>query len=103
LNRNGKKITLSIRAETRSELVKQLGGRFFNFGDNETFDVNQVCAEKETESHLNAVVGGVLGGLVGVLAGPAGVVIGLGIGGALGNSKDEIEKNKIDNFNRNQL
>lgn len=98
-DKNGKKITLSLRANSRSELFYLLGGGHFNFGDGEIFSVNQVRAERDSENHLNAAVGGILGGLVGILAGPAGVVIGAGIGGALGNNKDLTEQASIDNFN----
>ncbi len=91
----GEKIFLDRSALTRHELALQLGSTAFNVND-KYFSVNNVLAEKSTDS---TAMGMVIGGLLGLLGGTPGVLLGGVIGGALGNSGDSEEKKKVDLFN----
>lgn len=55
--------------------------------------------ELEAEHDGNTTAAGtVLGGAAGALAGPVGVAIGAGIGTVLGNSAEEEDKRRVEDF-----
>lgn len=99
----GHKIYLSIVANTRRDLIKQLGGRSFTLQcpvckQRDTYDVNDVFAEEgDTAIPAGAILGGILGGLIG---GPAGLIIGGLLGAGAGGSGDAAEREKVNRFNR---
>lgn len=92
---SGEKIYLDKNAATRRDLALQLGSRAFNV-NGRYFSVDQVLAEKSTDS---TALGMVIGGALGLIGGTPGVLIGGALGGALGNSGDSEEKRKVDVFN----
>tara|TARA_B110000240_G_C13253298_1_gene348425 strand:- start:170 stop:529 length:360 start_codon:yes stop_codon:yes gene_type:complete len=91
----GEKIFLDRISATRHELTLQLGSTAFNV-NGRYFSVDDVLAEKSSDS---TALGMVVGGLIGLLGGAPGVLIGGAIGGALGNSGDSEEQKKVDLFN----
>lgn len=93
--KSGEKIYLDRNAATRRELASQIGSGAFNV-NGIYFTVNEVLAEKSTDS---TALGMVIGGALGLVGGTPGVLIGSVIGGALGNTGDVEEKRKVDLFN----
>ena len=91
---DGNKLHLKQSADTRSELVGLFGTRRIQI-DNHVYDMDEVSAE----SSENTAPAMALGGVVGVLGGVPGVVIGGIIGALLGNSSDEEDKIKVEQFN----
>jgi hypothetical protein len=93
---NGGKTYLNRSCSTRRELAIQLGGNAFNV-DGKYYSVNDVLAEKSSDS---TAIGLVIGGALGLIGGTPGVLLGSAIGGALGNGNDSEEKKKVEIFNR---
>jgi len=89
------KIYLNRSSETRHELALQIGSTAFNVNGN-YFSVNEVQAEKSSDS---TALGMVIGGALGLIGGTPGVLLGSAIGGALGNGSDSEEKKKVELFN----
>lgn len=96
---SGEKIYLDRNAATRRELAIQIGSSAFNVNGN-YFSVNNVSAEKSTDS---TALGMVIGGALGLVGGTPGVLIGSAIGGVLGNSGDAEENKKVDLFNGSEV
>lgn len=92
---SGEKIYLDRNSATRRELSIQIGSNAFNV-NGKYFSVNDVLAEKSSDS---TALGMVIGGALGLIGGTPGVLIGSAIGGALGNSGDAEEKRRVDLFN----
>lgn len=92
------KVYLNLSAPTRQELRKLVGGEIFQLGEN-FYNVSQVNAEPDTN---NTATGSIVGGVIGALGGPVGILLGGILGGMIGNSSDDEEKKKTDNFNNSQ-
>ena len=89
------KVYLNVEAESRTELMSQIGGESFTVGG-EVYSVDNVIAENNSNS---TTTGAFVGGLVGVLGGPFGIVIGSVVGGLIGNGSDDHETKKVNEFN----
>lgn len=89
------KIYLSLTADSRQELVRQLGSPYFSV-NGMSYSVDEVFAESKSQA---TPLGAILGGIIGLAGGPIGVVIGGVAGGALGTQQDQSEISKAINFN----
>lgn len=98
-NKTGQKRYLDKIAETRADLSRLLGGKEFYVNDQKYF-VNQVKAEKATDS---TALGLALGGIIGVLGGAVGVAAGGTLGAILGRDKDLKEAEKVKKFNESKM
>ncbi len=92
---DGNKIHLKQSANTRNELEQLFGSRRIEI-DNHEYNIADVTAEPSQ----NTAPAMALGGGVGVLGGVPGVIIGSASGALLGNSSDEEDKIKVEQFNR---
>ncbi|MFK5892559.1 MAG: hypothetical protein QM504_05015 [Pseudomonadota bacterium] len=90
------KIYLDQTATTRNDLAYQLGSIRFTV-NGKYFSVNNVQAEKGSDS---TALGIVIGGALGLIGGTPGVLLGSAIGGVLGNGTDTKEERMVDAFNR---
>ncbi len=90
------KIYLSNVVEHRSQLIPWFTlscphepGIFHQYSSNDVFP----------EAEAGSLIGGAIaGGLVGLLGGPEGIVLGGMIGAAMGASKEEEERKKVQRF-----
>ena len=98
-NSLGTAIPLDVTASTRSELASIIGSPWFVLS-NENYHVNQVYAVANTN---NIAPGAIIGGLIGLLLGPEGLIIGGLIGGALGNTDDQKDLKKVQQFNQSKM
>jgi uncharacterized protein YcfJ len=97
-NRQGQKVILDIKANSRRELAAKIGYNFFV--KHQQYSILNVKAE----SSSNETAGGaVIGGLIGLLGGGIGMAIGGIAGGLIGGKRDEDENRMIHNFNNSQL
>lgn len=93
------KIYLNVKANTRSELAKQLGSKRFK-AKNKMYYVNQVRAERGSD---NTSAGMILGGVLGLFGGPVGMAVGGALGTILGKEQDQKELKEVEEFNRSVL
>ena len=84
----GDKIPLNGNAKVRNDLRIRFSGEWFVFtgiGDDNSYHINEVFAEKELYKPGGLAV---IGGFVGAIAGPPGSWAGIAIGGIAGNRKE---------------
>ncbi len=93
------KTYLNVTADTRQGLRYRFGGDWFHIYDGYNYHVLEVYAESADTAVPNTAAGAVIGGLVGLLAGPLGLIVGAGLGGAIGNSSDTSEAQRVKTFN----
>lgn len=92
----GVKRYLNATAVSRAELSEKLGGEYFSM-DGTTYNVNQVFAEKSSNSMPASTV---IGGALGLVGGMPGVLLGGALGALLGNESDKKDDTSITVFNR---
>ncbi len=98
IKRGNQKIYIRSSAKTRTELIRQVGGRNFTV-NGVRYNINQVFAEKEGS---NTIVAGLVGGTLGLLGGPVGFITGATLGGLIGNSSEKKEETDVKHFNQSK-
>lgn len=89
------KRSINIKAATRNQLAKKVGGDWFIVGE-DAYNIREVFAE---ESNNRIVSWAIIGGLAGVLAGPIGLIGGGILGGWYGNENRNCDSTKVRIFN----
>lgn len=98
IKRGNQKIYIRSSAKTRTELIRQVGGKKFSV-NGVRYNVSQVFAEKEGS---NTIVAGLVGGSLGLLGGPVGFITGATLGGIIGNSSEKKEEIDVKHFNQSK-
>jgi hypothetical protein len=93
------KVYLNLLASTRSELSNTIGSQWFTV-NGRNFHVHNVVAETEVSA---TAAGAIIGGLIGLMAGPIGVLAGGLFGGAVGNTGDKTEVQRVNYFNHSRV
>ena len=101
IDKNNAKKYIREEASTKEELAAKIGGKFF-LVDGQKFSIDDVIAEADLSNTLGGVV---VGGLIGALLTPVtlGLLLTGALGGLIGNSADEEEEKKVNNFNRERI
>lgn len=98
LDKNKAKKYLREEASSKEELAAKVGGKTFVL-DGQKFSVNDVIAESDLS---NTVGGAIIGGLLGLLI-PGTFLLTGALGGLIGNSADNDEIKKVENFNKGRV
>jgi hypothetical protein len=99
IDKNNSKKYLREEAYSKEELASKIGGRTFIL-DGQRYSVNDVIAESDLS---NTFGGAILGGLIGTFLIPGVFLLTGTLGGLIGNSTDNEEAKKVENFNKGRI